>query len=227
MRRLRARTHRGADGGAAAPGVVRHVLGRRSGLVARSRGGQGARSVSGRERDPGRLLHARHGRRRLGPRGDADARASRARGRLDRVRRHRGARHRRRTRAREAGADQPRRRRGGDGRDLLRGVEPARRSHGGRDDPVDARGPPDDRRRAGAALRGAPRRRSSTRSSGTWIRTCTSARTARTWRSARMPIARSCGTPTRSRRSRRPSFRRPSSRSRRRTSSRRWSTLAS
>ena len=64
-------------------------------------------------------------------------------------------------------------------RHRLRRVEPADRAHGRRDDPAHARDPPDDRHRAGAPLRRRRRARSSTRSSATWTRTCTSARTAR------------------------------------------------
>ena len=58
------------------------------------------------------------------------------------------------------------------------------------------------------------RRDRATRSSATWTRSCTSASTAATWRSARTPTGRSSSTPTtsprsRSRRSRRPSCRSP------------------
>ena len=71
------------------------------------------------------------------------------------------------------------------------------------------------------------KRRSSSRSCATWTRTCTSARTGRGSRSARTRTGRSSTTPTRSRRSRRRRSRRPSCRSRRRTSSCSSSTRSS
>ena len=61
----------------------------------------------------------------------------------------------------------------------------------------------------------------------TWIRTCTSARTAPAWRSARTRTARSCTTPRRSPRSRSRRCRRPSSPSPRTTSRSRWSRRSS
>ncbi len=70
-------------------------------------------------------------------------------------REQRGARDRRRGRARQARADDEGRRRGRHGRDLLRSLEPAAGAHGRRFDPAHARRPPDDRHRPRAALCGA------------------------------------------------------------------------
>ena len=75
------------------------------------------------------------------------------RGRAHGVGQHRGARHRRRGRPREARAHRPRRRGGRVRGDRLRRLEPAARAHGRRVDPAHAGGAPDDRRGPGAALR--------------------------------------------------------------------------
>ena len=98
----------------------------------------------------------------------------------------------------DAGHDRGRRR-----RHRLRRLEPADREDGRRVDPAHAGGPPDDRHRPGADVRATRPRRSATRSSATWTRTCTSASTATASRSARTPTGRSSWTPTTSRRSRR------------------------
>ena len=71
------------------------------------------------------------------------------------------------------------RHRGRHRRHRLRRVEPADRPDGRRVDPAHAGGPPDDRHRAGAALRAHDQARSASRSSATWTRTCTSASTGR------------------------------------------------
>ena len=98
----------------------------------------------------------------------------------------------------DQGDDRGRRR-----RHRLRRLEPADREDGRRLDPADAGGPPDDRHRPGADVRATPRRKSATRSSATWTRTCTSASTGTASRSARTPTGRSSWTPTTSPRSRR------------------------
>ena len=115
---------------------------------------------------------------------------------------HRGHRDRRRGRPRPRRPDRPGRHRRRHGRHRLRRLEPADRADGRRVDPADAGRPPDDQRRAGAAVRRHGRRDRRTRSSATWTRTCTSASTAATSRSARTPTGRSSWTPTTSRRSR-------------------------
>ena len=97
----------------------------------------------------------------------------------------------------------------------------------GRDDPAHAGGAPDDRRRAGAALRRrqvAHRLPDRARHGHQHVRA--PGRRAGS-RSARTPTARSCTTPRRSPRSRRRRSRRPSCRSRRPTSTRRWRTHSS
>ena len=81
-------------------------------------------------------------------------------------------------RPRHAGPHRPGRHRDRHRRHRLRHLEPADRADGRRVDPAHAGGPPDDRRRAGAALRGHVEARSATRSSATSTRTCTSASTA-------------------------------------------------
>ena len=92
---------------------------------------------------------------------------------------HRGARHRRRARPRPPACAPTRGDIEAETVVIACGVlEPADRPDGRRVDPADAGGPPDDRRRPGAALRRRQGRRSSSRSSATWTRTCTSARTA-------------------------------------------------
>ena len=117
-------------------------------------GGEGARPVHRRVGDPRRLLHAVRRRRRLAARRHDHARARpgvRARcpvfantevigidvegGRV-RARPHDHGRHR-----------------GGDRRDRVRRLEPEARADGGRLDPAHAGRPPDDRHRAGAAVR--------------------------------------------------------------------------
>ena len=82
----------------------------------------------------------------------ACARAARAGGGR-RLPRDRGGRDRRRARARTAGADDLRRRRGGDRGDRVRGLEPEGRTSRGCRDPADACGTPDDRRRARLVVR--------------------------------------------------------------------------
>ena len=139
----------------------------------------------------------------------------------------RGHRDRRRARARPPRPHHRRRRRGRHRRDRLRRLEPAAGGDGGRHDPAHARDPPDDRHRAGAAVRGRQAARSSSRSCATWTRTCTSARTAPAWRSAPTRTGRSCTTRRRSPRSRNRRCPRPSSRSPRTTSRCRWSRRSS
>ena len=177
--------------------------------------GQGDGPVHRRDRHPRRLLHAGRRRRRLAPGRHAHAPGGAGAGRADDRRRRRGHRastSRTGTSARvrtDAGRHRGRRR-----RHRLRRLEPADRADGRRVDPAHAGRPPDDRHRAGAAVRAHDRARSASRSSATWTRTCTSASTAAASRSARTPTGRSSWTPTTSRRSRRPRCRRRCCRSR-------------
>ena len=105
VRRHRGRAHGGAHAGAAAPHGVGQVVGDRAGLAGHARRGEGARPVHRRDRDPRRLLHARRSASstRCGP-GRSCASAARSRAALG-LREHRGARYRRRGRARSARAN--------------------------------------------------------------------------------------------------------------------------
>ena len=112
-------------------------------------------------------------------------------------------------------------------RRLLRRLEPEDRAHGRRDDPADAGGAPDDRRRPGAALQGHEGRdRVPDRPRHGHEHVRAPGRERARDRLVRPP-RRSSTTRRRSRRTRRRRSRRPSSRSRRRTSSSRWRTRSS
>ena len=143
------------------------------------------------------------GDRRLAPGRDADAPAGAGAWRVDRRGQRRGQRHRRRGRPCARRPDGSGRHRDRHRRHRLRRLEPADRGDGRSVDPADAGRPPDDRHRAGAALRAHDQARSGSRSSGTWTRTCTSGSTGPASRSARTPIGRSSWSPTTSHRSRR------------------------
>ena len=97
-----------------AAGWPRQVLGGRAGLARHPRRDQGARPLHRRVGDHRRLLLPHRGRRRLAARGHPDARARPGVRSAHRLGEQRGARDRRRGRARQARADHEGRRRGRD-----------------------------------------------------------------------------------------------------------------
>ena len=151
-RRDRDRAQRGADAGADAPRRLRQVVGHRAGRAPDAAAGQGQGPVHQRAADHRRLLHPRRRRRRLAPRRDDHARA-RPGGGHEGLGQHRGARDRRRARPSNARQNDQGRLRRRHHRDRLRRLEPAHRPDGRRLDPADADGPPDDRHRPRAAVR--------------------------------------------------------------------------
>ena len=107
VRRHRGRAHGGAHAGADSPRRVREGLGDRAGVARDAGGGEGARPVHRRVRDPGRLLHAVGRRRRLPASRDDHARARSGVRQALGLREHRGARDRRRGPAAFGGCERP------------------------------------------------------------------------------------------------------------------------